>query len=90
MSGQARRSGRVGSLSLARESEVMKMQTWMEPGRYYFRDAMEDLGLAEEDLAAERKEMERAGIIGNVPRGSYPTFDRIYERAWHLRDVEDE
>jgi hypothetical protein len=66
------------------------METWMDPGRVYFREALEDLGLTEEDLDAERKEIERAGITGNVPRGQYPTFDRIYERAWQLRDVEDE
>ncbi len=66
------------------------METWMEPGKAYFRDAMEDLGLTEEDLAAERKEMERTGNTVNVPRGKYPTFDRIYQRAWHLRDIEDE
>jgi hypothetical protein len=68
----------------------MKMETWTEPGASYFRDAMDDLGLTEEDLAAERKEMQSAGIADNVPRGAYPTFDRIYERAWHIRDIEHE
>ena len=73
-----------------RVRQVAKMETWMEPGGVYLRVAMEDLGLTEEDLAAERKELERAGSTVNVPRGEYPIFDRIYERAWQIRDIEDE
>ena len=55
---------------------------WDEPGGDYFRQAMEELGLTDEDL-------EKPNEYRSIMVGDYPTLDRVYARAWELRRADE-
>jgi hypothetical protein len=56
---------------------------WSEPGRVYIVDAMAQLGLEDADLEEVRPEHR----LMNLPIGEYPVLDRVYRRAWRLRET---
>lgn len=61
--------------------------TWNVVGGDYFHRAVEDLGLDDdEDLKREEAAVTTQYGGNNVPRGEFPTFDRVMERAWELRE----
>lgn len=53
----------------------------MEPGGDYWRRAIAELGMSDEEL-------EDAGD-GPVVKGDYPNLDRVYAKAWELREAEE-
>ena len=58
---------------------------WNEPGGSYVAEAMEALGVEDDDLEMLHPEHERA----DVPMGKYPVRDRVYAKAWELRNAEE-
>lgn len=63
--------------------QEIPMGFWNEPGHEYFRAAMEDLELREDDL----EDVENPHI--SVTIGDYPTLDCVYARAWEFRAADE-
>lgn len=58
---------------------------WMNPGGSALEQALDDLGLERQDVEEIPEEHQE-----NVPRNLYPTFDLVMDRAWEIREEEED
>jgi hypothetical protein len=56
---------------------------WNQPRGDYLRQAMEDLGLEEDELEDPGSGAEHVFV------GDYPNLDRVYARAWELQAADE-